>query len=512
MDNSAEKIEEEDDADLSLGEDIDDVKVDEDAIEQAEAAASEANSEGSSENEEGSTEEASAESSSEETSEAAENTAEESSSENNTTEDEEPKTTWKEIVRGLPIPNEGKVFICETDQQSTEFLKEILITAEIHYSHINTFTNTKKLSETLMDCDPNDVFLVIMGIEPNDPAPFIFLQKARAERLLDTIPFILNCDFLDHEDAFLLSELNIDSCDSRQGDYDKFVDVLQECLTRRTRYEEMLPFIVRLQANIAEGKIDEARQCIEEGQLAQKLENDPAFIHVLGEFHISTKDYNTAVKLLSTFLRDSNAHHKETLASLNTLGKAYCLAGKFNNALEIYERLAKKSPKNLGHQNMMGDALLGMDDVDGAKEKFQNVLDNDPDNKDALVGMGKAHMADGEAAKAKSFFDKINTPFESYSLASFFNNRGVALVRAGNSEEAISFYQNALQFLDRFKGYVYFNLGLAYYKMGNPSLAKQCFREALKVQDTAFIERKGVLRKLKEEEGIPVDGTNNLPP
>ena len=36
----------------------------------------------------------------------------------------------------------------------------------------------------------------------------------------------------------------------------------------------------------------------------------------------------------------------------------------------IYEKLEAKSPNNLSHKIMLGDALLGMDDVNGAESEI----------------------------------------------------------------------------------------------------------------------------------------------
>jgi tetratricopeptide (TPR) repeat protein len=183
---------------------------------------------------------------------------------------------------------------------------------------------------------------------------------------------------------------------------------------------------------------------------------------------------------------------------LSTLGKALGLVGKFEEASMIYEKLESKSPNNLGHKIMLGDALLGLDDINGAENKFNEVLNKDPSNTGALVGMMKTNSVNGNFDQAKSFFEKIEGNFESKSLASFFNNKGVALVKKGKVEEAILFYENALQFFDKFKAHVYFNLGMAYYRSGNISSAVSCFQAAM-AQDSKLLEEKNILKELREK-------------
>ena len=65
-------------------------------------------------------------------------------------------------------------------------------------------------------------------------------------------------------------------------------------------------------------------------------------------------------------------------------------------------------------------------------------------------------------------------------------------------EEAILFYENALQFFDKFKAHVYFNLGMAYYRSGNISSAVSCFQAAM-AQDAKLLEEKNILKELREK-------------
>jgi tetratricopeptide (TPR) repeat protein len=175
-----------------------------------------------------------------------------------------------------------------------------------------------------------------------------------------------------------------------------------------------------------------------------------------------------------------------------------CLAGNFEEALVIFERLESKSPHNLHHKVMIGDALLGLDNIVGAEKKYDEVLQTDATNAGALAGMVKTSSVSGNFKNAKTFFDKMEGNFESSALASFFNNRGVALVKKGNIQEAIQFYENALQFFNKYKGIVYFNLGMAYFRSGNISSAVNSFQAAI-AQESALIQEKKILQELKEK-------------
>ena len=54
-----------------------------------------------------------------------------------------------------------------------------------------------------------------------------------------------------------------------------------------------------------------------------------------------------------------------------------------------------------------------------------------------------------------------------------------------------------MQFLDKYKGQVYFNLGMAYYRIGNITSAVKSFQEALNSKDASLLAEKTILKDLQ---------------
>ena len=165
----------------------------------------------------------------------------------------------------------------------------------------------------------------------------------------------------------------------------------------------------------------------------------------------------------------------------------------------IFEKLESKSPKNLNHKLMAGEALLGLNEHYKAESKFHEILEKNPKDRGALTGMVKSNSISGKYDVAKSFFHQIEVEFESKSLASYFNNRGVMLVKDNKIDESITFYKNALYFFKKHRGHISFNLGMAYYRSNKIEEAAEYFQDVLNSSESDLLANKTLLKSIKEE-------------
>jgi tetratricopeptide (TPR) repeat protein len=246
--------------------------------------------------------------------------------------------------------------------------------------------------------------------------------------------------------------------------------------------------------------------------LKKELGATPKHVHLLGEFELLRKKYDEALKLLQKHVDElDNVGAAQSLAQgkggdepranplkcVNTYAKALCYLGRFEEAESLFTKLYEKSPKNLAHVVSQADTLLGQDKLDEAKIKYAHVLAQDGSNRDALIGMGKVAVVEGELDKAKEYFGQVDGGAESPSFASFFNNRAIALIHAGKVEEAIALYENALKFIKRDRFPVMFNLGMAHLRLRQAEKAAGIFQQVLDTCRTDFVARKSILQRLK---------------
>ncbi|MGY3804705.1 tetratricopeptide repeat protein [Pigmentibacter ruber] len=392
--------------------------------------------------------------------------------------------------------NKFCVLIIEEKSDLRTFFMGVL-TKSGNYEVKNAATPIEALD--IISKEAAQIHVVLFDWDMKEMSGDIFAQKIKNEVNYDHIELVVCSASIVEEDNFLLNELEIYHTMPKVVNAVDFLRNMEDIRSEYFNIQSIQSKIKNLKHLIHESDLQAIDTLFSNPEVENEITKNSKYTYLGGEVRILHKKYQEAIEFLKQHLEKNNTNKlNENLKTLNTLGKALCLIGNYQDASMIYEKLEAKSPNNLSHKIMLGDALLGLDDVKGAENKYQEVLDKDNTNNAALEGMIKANSTAGNFAQAKSFFDKIQGNFESKTLASFFNNRGVALVKNGKINEAIIFYENALQFFDKYKSHVYFNLGMAYYRSGNITSAVTCFQAAI-AQDAKLAEEKVILRELKEK-------------
>ncbi|KAB8033382.1 tetratricopeptide repeat protein [Fluviispira multicolorata] len=359
---------------------------------------------------------------------------------------------------------------------------------------------TAKEALDILAKESNAIHVVVFDWSMVDVSGSVFVQKLRRDPLYDHIEFVVCSQALSQDDSFLMVEVDVHYSIIKPVNANDYLKTMELVRSKYNKNKPINSKLKELSHLISEEKIQECDELLKTPGIEDEISKNPRFVYLGGEIRILKKQYGEAVEFLKNFFKNKQENPAEdNLKSLSTLGKALCLVGRFDEALIIFQKLEDKSPKNLSHKVMVGDALLGLDNIDGAEEKYGEVLENDSTNKDALIGMTKSNSVNGNYEQAKSFFEKIEGNFESRTLASFYNNKGVALVRSGKVKEAILFYENALQLFDKFKGHVYFNLGMAYYRDGNIASALSCFQAALATDELDLLAEKKILKEFQDK-------------
>ena len=400
------------------------------------------------------------------------------------------------MAQNLENPkSSGKVCVLIIEEKSDlrAFFMSIL-TKSGNFEVKNAATPIEALE--ILSKEAKNIQLIIFDWHMKEIPGYIFAQKIKNEVNFDHIDLIVCSDVISADDTFLMSEIEIYYTMPKVVSAGDFLVKMEEARAAYTNTNMIYSKLKELQHLINESNLKDIEVLMNDPAVTKEILENFRYAYLFGEVKILNKKYNEAIEFLKSKLQENKVN--ENLRTLSTLGKALCLIGSFEEALTIFERLAAKSPNNLGHKVMVGDALLGLDDFSSAEEKYKEVLGKDPSQADALKGMVKLNTVSGNYDQAKSFFDKIEGNFESKSLAIFFNNRGVALVKKGKPDEAILFYENALQFFNKLKGHVYFNLGMAYYRSGNITSALSCFQAAM-AQDELLTQKKKILQELRNK-------------
>lgn len=82
-------------------------------------------------------------------------------------------------------------------------------------------------------------------------------------------------------------------------------------------------------------------------------------------------------------------------AAYHQLGKCYARLGQVKRAVDILGQVTRKRPKLSAARIDLGSTLLQIGNYEGAKNSFQHVLNTEPGNPKALVGLAATEFAEG---------------------------------------------------------------------------------------------------------------------
>lgn len=166
------------------------------------------------------------------------------------------------------------------------------------------------------------------------------------------------------------------------------------------------------------------------------------------------------------------------LRAVRMLADVYVYAGRYDDAMVLFERLKANNPRNFHRLTKMGHCYLAMGDFHKAEKLLSDALGIDEFYDDAREELGKVKCVLGDFQGAKVLLSQSKN---SKGLANFLNQMGIRLVEQRRFEESIEHYKKA-QFVlpGNDQGHLlFFNIGLAYAKWGKLSEAARYIRLAL---------------------------------
>ena len=116
--------------------------------------------------------------------------------------------------------------------------------------------------------------------------------------------------------------------------------------------------------------------------------------------------------------------------------------GKYDEAIEYFDKSLETDPDNDDALNFKGVSLESLGKYDEAIEYFDKAIEIHPDNEKALNNKGLALGELGKHKEAIECFDKAIEIEPNYDKAFF--NKGVELELHGKLEEAIEYYDKAI--------------------------------------------------------------------
>jgi tetratricopeptide (TPR) repeat protein len=141
--------------------------------------------------------------------------------------------------------------------------------------------------------------------------------------------------------------------------------------------------------------------------------------------------------------------------------------------------------------------------LEGRDTEANNFLDLakdiDQGNETIIRTEAKAHLSQNRVHEARELMVQID---ERADIVAFMNNRAIALIRQGQLDEALQYYQRTLEALPseerELSSLVHYNLGLAYARHQKLELAKTALNESLRLgNDSIESKTKSLLARVQ---------------
>ena len=162
-------------------------------------------------------------------------------------------------------------------------------------------------------------------------------------------------------------------------------------------------------------------------------------------------------------------------------GKQFLYYEKYNSALNSLNAIVTSNPSNTEAAYWLGQTMISMDNVAGAKALYQKTLMANPNAALILVGMGHIALLENNASDARNRFETAISLTKGRD-ANVLNAIGRANVNAKNGDVpyAIEKLKTAAD-INKKNADIYLNLGDAYRKMTDGSNAQLAYQSALAI-------------------------------
>ncbi len=190
------------------------------------------------------------------------------------------------------------------------------------------------------------------------------------------------------------------------------------------------------------------------------------------------RKYFQISKSIVTNLLEENPNN---VRAINLLSRLLAQEGNLNSAATILEEANIISPYNIDRLVQLGDVFFALGNNPKAGNCYQEALALDPqDPKPARTGLAQVHLSQGDINTA---LEIISTSLSEEESASLFNNAAVHAARIGRIEASLKLYRSAIKILHsaKLKSTVYFNLAMAYDRVGRPEDSMKAVTKSLEL-------------------------------
>lgn len=154
-----------------------------------------------------------------------------------------------------------------------------------------------------------------------------------------------------------------------------------------------------LKSLISQGKTRQAYWIVKK----HHLEQSPNGLIVLGDMAMLDKNYNCAVKYYRAALELESGN----LSLQNKLAESYRMLGYINCPTNIFNEVLQKDPCNLDAKLGLGSLEIDKKNYRKAREIFNDILEQNPDYIPAKIAIAHSYVANDDKMSAIDYLDRI---------------------------------------------------------------------------------------------------------
>jgi tetratricopeptide (TPR) repeat protein len=212
------------------------------------------------------------------------------------------------------------------------------------------------------------------------------------------------------------------------------------------------------------------------------------------------------VRLLGRlYLRSTPKSTEEGVDGLSAQGYSLLVLGRYEKALEVYERVIQLAPTDANAYHRKGIALNRLGRNKEALEVYEQAIRLDPTYAEVYYNKGIALGDLGRNKEALLAYEQAIRLDPTHAEA--YYHKGVALSRLGRNEEALVIYEQATR-LDPKNADAHYNKGIILGKIGRYEEALLAYEQVIRLAPTdarAYMEKGNMLSKLgRNEEALVI--------
>lgn len=364
--------------------------------------------------------------------------------------------------------------LVDSDEDVTATLKEVL-EGEFQVTEVAVFKDGEQAWRHIADGWVPDLLITEWKLKKLGGAELI--QRIR-NRKDGHFPIVIASSLVDKSDAAILREMYVAEVISKPLQKANIKNIINKVRTQETAPSEALSLEQKIIYALSKKDFSSARNYKDQYQILEARQ--PGRMEYLeAEFYFAMNRYKDA---LAKAVLSVKIMGRESLASLNLLGKCMLHMNDLAGAVKCFEKAQSLSPKNIARLCQIADVQSDLGDVENARSNLEKAKEMDGSSEVVKATEVKVSMTAGDSKQTKDLVEQLGSVKE---LVSQMNNRAVIYIRSNDFAKGEKIYLETLESLPdsekELKAKVLYNLGLAKARQGELGKSKEWLSQASKL-------------------------------